>query len=73
MRRFVGFIIIAAVSACASSPQQASTAPVDSGPLTGIAVGNLAPDFTLTDSDGRTTRLADFRGKVVLLEFSAMW
>jgi protein SCO1/2 len=28
-----------------------------------------APDFTLRDADGHTVRLADFRGKVVVLHF----
>lgn len=73
MTRITSLIIIAAVSACASSAQQPSTAALDAAPPTGIAIGNLAPDFSLSDSDGRTVRLADFRGKVVLLEFSAMW
>ncbi len=34
-----------------------------------IAVGNLAPDFSLTDSDGKTVALADFKGQPVLLFF----
>jgi protein SCO1/2 len=33
------------------------------------AVDKPAPDFTLSDADGRTVRLADFRGKVVVLHF----
>jgi len=32
-----------------------------------------APDFTLKDSDGRTVKLADYRGKIVLLNFWATW
>jgi cytochrome c biogenesis protein CcmG/thiol:disulfide interchange protein DsbE len=37
------------------------------------ASGNLAPDFTLTDLDGRRLTLSDYRGKVVLLDFWATW
>jgi len=32
-----------------------------------------APNFTLNDSSGRTVRLTDYRGKVVLLDFWATW
>jgi peroxiredoxin len=32
-----------------------------------------APDFTLQDSNGATVSLADYRGKVVLLNFWATW
>jgi peroxiredoxin len=35
----------------------------------GAAVGQAAPDFTLTDLDGKTVRLSDFKGKVVVLEW----
>jgi thiol-disulfide isomerase/thioredoxin len=32
-----------------------------------------APDFSLESLDGKTTRLSDFRGKAVLLNFWATW
>src|SRR5664279_667848 len=37
------------------------------------ASGNLAPDFTVTDIDGKKLKLSDYRGKVVLLDFWATW
>lgn len=33
----------------------------------------MAPDFELKDSMGRTVKLSDYRGKVVLLNFWATW
>jgi len=37
------------------------------------ASGNLAPDFSVTDIDGKKLSLSDYRGKVVLLDFWATW
>ena len=37
------------------------------------AVGNLAPELEGTDVNGRTVRLSDYRGQVVLVDFWATW
>ena len=48
-----------------------ATIPSGTVSLMGLSLGpaNLAPGFALTDQDGRTLPLSDFRGKVVVLEF----
>jgi len=38
-------------------------------PLTAARVGDSAPDFTAAGSNGQTYKLADFRGKFVVLEW----
>ena len=38
-----------------------------------VAIGEPAPDFALTDLDGETVMLSDFRGKTVVLNFWATW
>ncbi len=43
----------------------ASAVPLVAGP----AIGLPAPDFTAVDQNGRTIRLADFRGRPLLLVF----
>ena len=39
----------------------------------GSKVGNRAPDFTLKDLNGKDVRLGDFRGKIVMINFWAIW
>ncbi|MCC5911167.1 MAG: redoxin domain-containing protein [Clostridiaceae bacterium] len=38
-------------------------------PVIGVKVGNIAPDFILTDLDGVERNLADYKGKDVMLYF----
>jgi cytochrome oxidase Cu insertion factor (SCO1/SenC/PrrC family) len=54
----------------ASIPSSAATALANPDVGTGTSIGEIpAPDFTLTDQDGRPTSLSGFRGKVVVLAF----
>ncbi len=38
-----------------------------------VLVGMEAPDIVMADRDGKTRRLSDLRGKVVLIDFWASW
>jgi thiol-disulfide isomerase/thioredoxin len=40
---------------------------------TPIAVGDVAPDWSLNDLDGKTVSLAGLKGKVVVIDFWAEW
>jgi peroxiredoxin len=43
--------------------------PVDEKASKGAAIDKAAPAFTLKDVDGKTVNLADYKGKVVVLEW----
>ena len=56
-------------TAGAASPSPAPTQL----PVTGIDVGQLAPDFELPTPEGEKIRLSDFRGQPVWVNFWAPW
>ena len=53
---------------CSSGPRTVSAASVKAA-----KDRRDAPEFTLKDADGKTVHIADYRGKVVLLDFFATW
>ncbi|HUW92218.1 MAG TPA: TlpA disulfide reductase family protein [Bacteroidales bacterium] len=38
-----------------------------------VRTGDTAPDFTIVEAGGKTYKLSDLRGKVVMLQFTASW
>lgn len=56
-----------------ASISMAADQPHVSAALEPVSKRQPAPIFILTDSTGKTVRLEDYRGKVVLLDFWATW
>ena len=54
-------IIIAAILIALAAATFGQASPV--APATKLKVGDIAPDFTLTDTTGSPVKLSDFRGK----------
>lgn len=81
----VGAIALAVALALASSIRTETSSPATGPTAVGVIrrqidtpdsggrVGAAAPDFEWNAPDGRTLRLADLRGKTVLLTFWATW
>ena len=67
-------LVLAAGITQNSSAQNAATqivVPYSTGYI--VRVGDIAPDFTATLTDGSQFTLSEHRGKVVMLQFTASW
>lgn len=38
-----------------------------------VKVGDMAPDFEVTLTDGKKVQLSELRGKIIMLQFTASW
>ncbi|HYO82282.1 MAG TPA: TlpA disulfide reductase family protein [Bryobacteraceae bacterium] len=64
-----GLLLFTLLAACSSGNSE----PGRKNEVKTAAQRKQAPNWTLKDSDGRAVSLADYKGKVVLLNFWATW
>lgn len=64
---FTLLVMVAAITAHAQQTVQADS----TGYI--VKVGQMAPDFTVTQTDGTKFTLSSQKGKIVLLQFTASW
>jgi peroxiredoxin len=88
MKNFLAILMLVAVASCGGSEnkateQQQQTTEVQAEQPENkvtvyennylVKVGDIAPDFTLSLTDGSKFTLSENRGKVVMLQFTASW
>jgi peroxiredoxin len=72
MRKAVLIVVAIILAVAIYEVGRRSSAPSKPGGL--LSVGHsVAPDFSLQDLNGQPLQLANYRGKVVLLDFWATW
>jgi len=64
-------LLIIMLAACEQSQQQPTAGSTNI--QASDEISTLAPDFTLTDLQGRKVTLSQYRGKVVIVNFWATW
>ena len=69
MRKLVFILFAIIISGITSFSQKKQVYP--DGYL--LKVGDKAPDFTISEAGGKSYKLSDLKGKVVMLEFTASW
>lgn len=67
-------VVILALAACSDGPAEKRAGDEDAGHAGSAAAdAGEVMEFTLPDLDGKPVRLADYRGKTVVIDFWATW
>lgn len=71
MKKFISLMLLAC--ACLfGQPMMAQQATPDAVGYI-VKVGDMAPDFEMTLTNGQKMKLSELRGKIVMLQFTASW
>lgn len=69
--KLVKSMMFVLLAVCCLSAKAQEVAADNNGYI--VKVGDIAPDFTITLTDGKQVSLSQLRGKVVMLQFTASW
>ena len=70
MMRYLTFVLLL-MTVNIQAQIVAKEIPADYGYM--VKIGQPVPDFSMTTIDGKTVRMADLKGKIVMLQFTASW
>ncbi len=73
MKKNVCLILVLAMVLVLVPSCKKNSSTDEGGTTVGVFFGNMAPNFVETTSEGATFSFDSFKGKVILLSFSAMW
>lgn len=71
MKKISGLIFLLSILIFSNINAQPASKADDRGYI--VKIGEQAPDFTIREAGGKTYKLSDLRGKVVMLQFTASW
>jgi peroxiredoxin len=71
MRKIILFLMMGLGFSGAIAQTVQKEIPADYGYI--VKIGQQIPDFTMTTIDGKMVKMADLKGKVVMLQFTASW
>ena len=70
--KILSYMLVCLLCCVGLSAQQASDVKADENGYI-VYEGQACPDFSITLTDGRTLRMSELKGKVVMLQFTASW